>query len=104
MVVAIDAAPEVVAIARERVRSEKVSFEVADVFSWHPGRRFDAIFFSVWLSHVPVSRFEQFWASLRDLLVENGRVLFIDEHVDVREKEVYVAGKDWIRGEARLAK
>jgi len=34
-VTAIDAAPEAVEIARDRVRSANVSFEVADVFSWH---------------------------------------------------------------------
>jgi demethylmenaquinone methyltransferase/2-methoxy-6-polyprenyl-1,4-benzoquinol methylase len=93
-VTAIDAAPEAVEIARDRVRSANVGFEVADVFSWEPATRFDVIFFSAWLSHVPMSRFEQFWQSLRGLLVENGRVLFIDEHVDEREKEAYVVGKD----------
>jgi 2-polyprenyl-3-methyl-5-hydroxy-6-metoxy-1,4-benzoquinol methylase len=95
-VTAIDAAPEMVEIARDRVRSAKVSFEVADVFAWHPDARFDVIFFSAWLSHVPMSRFEQFWQSLRGLLAEDGRVLFIDEHVDERGKEAYVAGRDEI--------
>ena len=33
-VTAIDAAPEVIDIARKRVTSAKVTFEVADVFSW----------------------------------------------------------------------
>ncbi len=93
-VTAIDAAPEVVAIARDRVRPANVSFEVADVFSWTPDARFDVIFFSAWLSHVPANRFEQFWQWLRGLLAEDGRVLFIDEHVDEREKEAYVAGRD----------
>jgi len=59
-VTAIDAAPEMVAIARDRVRLASVSFEVADVFSWDPGTRFDVIFFSAWLSHVPASRLGQF--------------------------------------------
>jgi demethylmenaquinone methyltransferase/2-methoxy-6-polyprenyl-1,4-benzoquinol methylase len=95
-VTAIDAAPEVVEIARDRVRSANVSFKVADVFSWGTGGRFDVIFFSAWLSHVPISRFEQFWHSLRGLLAENGRVLFIDEHVDERGKEAYVPGRDEI--------
>ena len=54
------------------------------------------IFFSAWLSHVPMSRFEQFWRMLRRLLAEDGRVLFIDEHVDVREKEAYIPGADEI--------
>jgi 2-polyprenyl-3-methyl-5-hydroxy-6-metoxy-1,4-benzoquinol methylase len=93
-VTAIDAAPEAVEIARDRVRSANVGFEVADVFSWTPGARFDVVFFSAWLSHVPANRFEQFWQSLRGLLAGDGRVLFIDEHVDEREKEAYVAGRD----------
>jgi demethylmenaquinone methyltransferase/2-methoxy-6-polyprenyl-1,4-benzoquinol methylase len=54
------------------------------------------VFFSAWLSHVPTSRFEQFWQMLRHLLADDGRVLFVDEHVDVREKEAYVAGADEI--------
>lgn len=95
-VLAIDAAPEMVAIARDRVRSGSVRFEVADVFSWTTEDRFDVIFFAAWLSHVPTSRFEQFWLMLRRLLAEDGRVLFIDEPIDVREKEAYVPGMDEI--------
>ncbi len=93
---AIDAAPEMVTIARDRVQPANVSFEVADVFAWDPAVRFDVIFFSAWLSHVPASRFGQFWQLLRGLLVENGRVLFIDEHIDERGKEAYTAGCDEI--------
>jgi len=93
-VTAIDAAPEAVAIARDRVRPARVSFEVADVFSWDPGTRFDVIFFSAWLSHVPASRFGRFWQLLGSLLAGNGRVLFIDEHVDERGKEAYVTDRD----------
>jgi hypothetical protein len=65
-----------------------------------PGRRiatrFDVIFFSAWLSHVPMCRFERFWLLLRRLLAEDGRVLFIDEPIDVRDKEAYVPGTDEI--------
>jgi 2-polyprenyl-3-methyl-5-hydroxy-6-metoxy-1,4-benzoquinol methylase len=95
-VTAIDAAPEMVDIARGRVTSANVTFEIADIFSWTTEARFEVIFFSALLSHVPMSQFEQFWALLRRLLAEGGRVLFIDEHVAVREKEAYVAGRDEI--------
>jgi SAM-dependent methyltransferase len=67
---------------------------LADVFGWNPGTRFDMVFFSAWLSHVPDDRFDGFWAWLRDLLTADGRVLFIDEHVDERGKEDYLAGRD----------
>jgi demethylmenaquinone methyltransferase/2-methoxy-6-polyprenyl-1,4-benzoquinol methylase len=95
-VTAIDLAPEAVAIARDRVRANNVRFEVADVFSWQTAARFDVIFFSAWLSHVPMSRFEQFWRQLRGMLAEGGRVLFIDEHIDDRAKETYLPGGDEI--------
>jgi len=91
---AIDAAPEAMAIARDRVRPARVTFQVADVFTWDPGARFDVIFFSAWLSHVPASRFGRFWQVLERLLIRNGRVLFIDEHVDEHGKETYVPGRD----------
>ncbi len=91
---AMDAAPETVAIARDRVRLPRVSFEVADVFSWDPGTQFNVIFFSAWLSHVPRSRIAQFWQLLRSWLAGNGRVLFVDEPVNVRAKEAYIAGCD----------
>jgi demethylmenaquinone methyltransferase/2-methoxy-6-polyprenyl-1,4-benzoquinol methylase len=95
-VTAIDVAPEVLTIARGRVRSNNVRFEVADVFSWRTAARFDVIFFSAWLSHVPLSRFEEFWQLLRGLLADGGRVLFIDEHVDGRDKETYLPGGEEI--------
>ena len=95
-VTAIDAAPEAVGIARGRVTAANVSFEVADVFTWRAAARFDTVFFAFWLSHVPASRFEQFWRQLRGLVTGHGRVLFVDEHTDVRSKEAYAAGSDEI--------
>jgi 2-polyprenyl-3-methyl-5-hydroxy-6-metoxy-1,4-benzoquinol methylase len=94
-VTAIDVAPEAVAIARDRVRSPNVRFEIADVFSWTTATRFDAIFFSAWLSHVPMNHFEQFWQALRGLLSERGRVLFVDEPAG-RDKETYLPGGEEI--------
>ena len=91
-VLAIDAAPEVVAIARDRLPAGNVTFQVADVFSWTTEETFDVIFFSAWLSHVPSSRFDEFWGIVRRWLAPGGRVLFIDEHVDERGKETYLPG------------
>jgi 2-polyprenyl-3-methyl-5-hydroxy-6-metoxy-1,4-benzoquinol methylase len=95
-VTAIDVAPEAVAIAFDRVRSNNVSFEVTDIFSWKTAARFDVIFFSAWLSHVPGSHFGPFWQLLRELLAKGGRVLFIDEHVEARSKEHYLPEGDEI--------
>jgi demethylmenaquinone methyltransferase/2-methoxy-6-polyprenyl-1,4-benzoquinol methylase len=99
-VTALDVAPEAVAIARDRVRSPHVRFEVADVFSWTTATRFDVIFFSAWLSHVPTSHFEQFWQALRGLLGEGGRVLFVDEPAG-RDEETYLPGGEIVERQLR---
>jgi SAM-dependent methyltransferase len=54
-VTAVDAGPEMLAIARERIDDDRVSFVLADLFAWRPERRYDAVFFGFWLSHVPPS-------------------------------------------------
>jgi demethylmenaquinone methyltransferase/2-methoxy-6-polyprenyl-1,4-benzoquinol methylase len=93
-VLALDSSPEALAIARARVPSDRVLFEVVDVFSWAPPARFDVVFFAAWLSHVPARRFDRFWALLGTWLADGGRVLFVDEPVAVRDKERFVAGAD----------
>jgi demethylmenaquinone methyltransferase/2-methoxy-6-polyprenyl-1,4-benzoquinol methylase len=77
-VTAVDASPEVIAINQERLRSAKVAYLQADLFSWRPDRRYDVVFFSFWLSHVPPSRFADFWELVRAALKTPGRVFFID--------------------------
>jgi demethylmenaquinone methyltransferase/2-methoxy-6-polyprenyl-1,4-benzoquinol methylase len=78
-VTAVDASPEMIAIASARVDDDRVRFVEADVFSWRPQRRYDVVFFGFWLSHVPLERFEAFWALVNDALATGGRVLFVDD-------------------------
>ena len=76
---AVDASPEVIAINRERLKSDRVTYVVGDLFSWVPPRgQFDAIFFGFWLSHVPVAQFDAFWMTVRAALKPEGRVFFVD--------------------------
>jgi SAM-dependent methyltransferase len=72
-VVAVDANAETLALntsAAELVR--------ADVFEWQPAERFDVVFFSFWLSHVPEERFDEFWSLVRAALLPRGRVFLVD--------------------------
>ena len=55
-VTAVDAAPEMLAIARQRVGNLPVEFIEADVFAWEPPRRYDTVLFAFWLTHVPPTR------------------------------------------------
>jgi 2-polyprenyl-3-methyl-5-hydroxy-6-metoxy-1,4-benzoquinol methylase len=61
-VTAVDAAPEALVINRARHGDEHVSYIEADLFAWVPPRRFDAVCFAFWISHVPADRWAGFWA------------------------------------------
>jgi demethylmenaquinone methyltransferase/2-methoxy-6-polyprenyl-1,4-benzoquinol methylase len=75
---AVDAAPEMIAIASEKVGG-RARFIRADLFEWKPDRRYDVVFFGFWLSHVPLERFESFWSLVADALAPGGRVFFADD-------------------------
>jgi trans-aconitate methyltransferase len=76
---AVDAAPEMLAIASSRVGPGRVRFVQADLFDWRPDRRYDVVFFGFWLSHVPLERFESFWSLVDAALEPDGRVFFADD-------------------------
>ena len=78
----VDAAPEALALNRERVGRQDVSYAIADLFDWRPERSYDVVFFSFWLSHVPRRRFSSFWSLVRASLRPCGRVFFIDNRRD----------------------
>jgi ubiquinone/menaquinone biosynthesis C-methylase UbiE len=80
-VTAVDAAPEMLALAIARLGEGegRVRFVQADLFSWRPDRRYDVVFFGFWLSHVPRARFDAFWRFIDDCLKPSGRVFFVDD-------------------------
>jgi len=72
-VVAVDANAETLAL-----NTSDAELVQADVFEWESGERFDLVFFSFWLSHVPDVRFDKFWAHVRAALAPDGRVFLVD--------------------------
>jgi SAM-dependent methyltransferase len=79
-VTAVDASPDMLAIAAARVPAgAPVRFVQADLFSWEPDRRYDVVFMGFWLSHVPARRFASFWALVAAALAPHGRVFFADD-------------------------
>jgi demethylmenaquinone methyltransferase/2-methoxy-6-polyprenyl-1,4-benzoquinol methylase len=74
---AVDAAPETLELNRARVDGD-VEYVVADLFAWEPPRRFDVCFFGFWLSHVPPSRFAEFWRLVDRALEPDGRFFLVD--------------------------
>jgi SAM-dependent methyltransferase len=77
-VTVVDAGPEPVAIAQRKIRSEKVTWVIDDIFGHRPVRRYDTVFSSFWLSHVPSERFDQFWTLVDRALGPGGQVIFMD--------------------------
>jgi SAM-dependent methyltransferase len=75
--VALDASRETLAINAGRVDGA-VEYVLADLFEWEPAERFDVVFFSFWLSHVPEERFDGFWQTVRRALRPGGRVFLVD--------------------------
>ncbi|HVQ95565.1 MAG TPA: class I SAM-dependent methyltransferase [Mycobacteriales bacterium] len=90
-VTAVDAAAEVLAIARARTASAGVRFIQADVFSWRPPRRYDTVFFAFWLSHVPPARLPDFWNTVAAALAPGGKAIFIDDGPAVAGTEEVLA-------------
>jgi demethylmenaquinone methyltransferase/2-methoxy-6-polyprenyl-1,4-benzoquinol methylase len=95
-ITAVDASPEVVAINRGRVAAANVGYVEADLFSWRPAARYDAVFFSFWLSHVPEDRFAVFWDNVANALAPGGAVYLIDSAFDPTStaKDHVLPGRD----------
>jgi demethylmenaquinone methyltransferase/2-methoxy-6-polyprenyl-1,4-benzoquinol methylase len=72
---------------RELLNSPKIRYVVADIFDWEPDRSYDSVLFSAWLSHVPPSRFDDFWLLVRACIARSGRVCFLDEDDRAAVKE-----------------
>ena len=78
----VDSSPEVLALNHGRVGRSDVNYVVADIFDWQGDSRYDVVFFSFWLSHVPRSRFGEFWSLVASWLTPSGRAFLIDNRND----------------------
>jgi SAM-dependent methyltransferase len=81
----LDSSDETLRINSARVGrppGKSVTYIVADIFGWRPDRRYDTVFFSFWLSHVPRQLFETFWALVGSCLRPGGRAFLIDNRRD----------------------
>lgn len=78
----LDSSRETLRINQERVDRPDVTYIVADIFGWRPDRRYDTVFFSFWLSHVPRRLFEKFWALVGSCLKPGGQAFLIDNRRD----------------------
>lgn len=78
-VTAVDASPEMLAINQAKVASPRVTYVLADLFTWQPERVYDALLFGFWISHVPRERLDAFLHSCWTWLRPGGKLFFVDE-------------------------
>jgi len=55
-----------------------VEYVEADLFAWRPAARYDLVFMSFWLSHVPDARFAAFWSTVEAAVAPGGVAYVID--------------------------
>jgi len=77
-ITALDAAPQTLEIARERIRGSNVEFVVGDAYVPPQDASFDAAFCGFWFSHVPRARQREFLAMLNAALRRGARVVMLD--------------------------
>lgn len=77
--VAIDALPEPLELARQRPGIDPAQLHIADAYALPSSLgEFDGAFAGLWLSHVPIERRGEFFASLHALLRPKSLVVLID--------------------------
>lgn len=94
-VIAIDAAPEMLDIARKRLGDDHIIYQQADLFHWEPAQEYDLVFFANWLSHVPPESLDDFLNKVRRAVRAGGQIAIVDQHApsaddkDVAKEEIY---------------
>ena len=83
-VTALDAAPEVLAVCRERLPEASVEYVTADLFTWEPEHEFDLVCLAFWLSHVPDERLDDFLSRVVRATRPGGAVFIVESRPDAR--------------------
>ena len=92
-----DSSPEMLDLNRAKTGPrDNVKYAIADALDMPPTHDRDLVFFGMFLSHVPPSRFEAFWDVLAGLLAPDGIAFVVDEADHGLWEE------DWVDREAGL--
>lgn len=94
----VDASSEVIAINRGRAGASNVEYVEADLFTWRTEHRYDLVFMSFWLSHVPHARFDAFWEMVRGALAPGGTAYVVDSAHDPTSTAVDHVTPDRVAG------
>ena len=88
---AIDASPEMLSLARQKVGNAVVQFQQADLFQWQPSQQYDLVFFANWVSHVPPQRLDAFLGTVARAVRPGGSLALVDQYAPLPEdREIVV--------------
>ena len=79
-VTAVDAAQEMLEIARQKFGEERIKYQQADLFQWKPKEQYDLVFFANWLSHVPPEALDEFLQKVQQAVRSSGQIAMIDQY------------------------
>ncbi len=82
---AIDASPEMLSLAQQKVGNAVVQFQQADLFQWQPRQQYDLVFFANWLSHVPTPRLAAFLGTVARAVRPGGSLAMVDQYAPMPE-------------------
>ncbi len=91
---AIDASPEMLALARQKVGNAVVQFQQADLFQWQPRQQYDLVFFANWLSHVPPQRLDAFLGTVARAVRPCGSLAVVDQYAPMQEDREIIVQKE----------
>ncbi|MEI2579282.1 class I SAM-dependent methyltransferase [Scytonema sp. PRP1] len=81
-ITALDASQEVIEINRRKLGAANVDYGLVDLFSWEPDAEYDLVFFSFWLSHVPPTLVDSFFAKVYKSVRVGGQVFILDSRFE----------------------
>lgn len=90
----IDAAPEMLAIAQQKLGNAPVSYQQADVFQWEPRQEYDLVFFANWLSHVLPKDLDAFLRKVSLAVRPGGHLVMIDQSAPTsKDQQIMTEGE-----------
>ena len=84
-ITAVDAAPEMLEITRQKLGDSHIHYQQANLFEWTPAATYDLIFFAFWLSHVPPEALDAFLNNVQRAVRPGGQLVIIDQFAPTDE-------------------
>lgn len=94
-ITAVDAAPEMLALAQEKLADQRVQYQQANLFQWEPAGEYDLVFFANWLSHVPPDKLAPFLARATRAVRAGGYLALLDQYAPrLEDRQIMQTGED----------